>query len=231
MALFGRALPRRRRRRRASAPARPKRTRRFDAAVEAARTADKVVIVLGEDARQSGEGRSRTRLDFPGVQQELLEAVHAANENVILVVMSGRPLVLNWADENVPSIVQAWHLGSESGHALTNVLTGAYNPSGKLPMSFPRSVGQLPLYYNHLSTGRPDEIPEVFWSHYIDEENSPLYPFGHGLSYTDFDYSGLSVAADGSEVAVSLTVTNTGEVAGEDVVQLYIHDRAASVAH
>lgn len=202
----------------------------FDAAVEAARAADKVVIVLGEDARQSGEGRSRTRLDFPGVQQELLEAVHAANENVILVVMSGRPLVLNWADENVPSIVQAWHLGSESGHALTNVLTGAYNPSGKLPMSFPRSVGQLPLYYNHLSTGRPDEIPEVFWSHYIDEQNSPLYPFGHGLSYTDFAYSGLGVSADGGEVTVSVTVTNTGDVAGEEVVQLYIHDRAASVA-
>lgn len=202
----------------------------FEAAVAAASAADKVVIVLGEDALQSGEGRSRTRLDFPGLQQELLEAVHAANPNTILVVMSGRPLVLTWADENVPSIVQAWHLGSESGHALTNVLTGEYNPSGKLPMSFPRALGQVPIYYNQLNTGRPNEIPDVFWSHYIDESNAPLYPFGYGLSYTDFAYSGLTVTptADGAEVSV--TVANTGEVAGEEVAQLYIRDLAASVA-
>ncbi|GGB80968.1 beta-glucosidase BglX [Henriciella pelagia] len=202
----------------------------FDAAVAAARTADKVVIVLGEDGLQSGEGRSRAHLGFPGVQQELLEAVRAANENVILVVMSGRPLVLTWADENVPAIVQAWHLGSESGHALTNVLTGAYNPSGKLPMSFPRSVGQLPLYYNHLNTGRPDEIAEVFWSHYIDEKNTPLYAFGHGLSYTEFAYSGLSVTPTATGASVEVSVQNTGDVAGEEVVQLYIRDRTASVS-
>ncbi|MEM5518152.1 beta-glucosidase BglX [Henriciella sp. AS95] len=202
----------------------------FDAAVAAAQTADKVVIVLGEDGLQSGEGRSRAHLGFPGLQQELLEAVQAANDNVILVVMSGRPLVLSWADENVPAIVQAWHLGSESGHALTNVLTGAYNPSGKLPMSFPRAVGQLPIYYNHLNTGRPDEIPDVFWSHYIDEDNAPLYPFGYGLSYTDFAYSNLSVTPTSNGAAVEVSVQNTGDVAGEEVMQLYIRDLAASVS-
>ncbi len=201
----------------------------FSEAVAAARGADKVVIVLGEDARQSGEGRSRTRLGFPGVQQELLEAVTQANPNTILVVMSGRPLVLSWADENVASIVQAWHLGSESGHALTNVLTGKYNPSGKLPMSFPRSVGQVPVYYNHFNTGRPDEIPDVFWSHFTDEKNTPLYPFGHGLSYTSFAYSDLAAVSEGDTCSVEVTVANTGKVAGEEVVQLYIRDRAASV--
>ena len=201
----------------------------FSEAVAAARGADKVVIVLGEDARQSGEGRSRTRLGFPGVQQELLEAVTRANPNTILVVMSGRPLVLSWADENLPTIVQAWHLGSDSGHALTNVLTGKYNPSGKLPMSFPRSVGQVPVYYNHFNTGRPDEIPDVFWSHFTDEKNTPLYPFGHGLSYTSFAYSDLSAVPEGEIYSVEVTVANTGQVAGEEVVQLYIRDRAASV--
>ncbi|GGY37872.1 beta-glucosidase BglX [Parvularcula lutaonensis] len=202
----------------------------FAEAVEAAQSADKVVIVLGEDALQSGEGRSRADLGFPGVQQELLEAVHAANPNTILVVMSGRPLILTWADENVPAIVQAWHLGHEGGHALTNVLTGAYNPSGKLPMTFPRSVGQIPIYYNHLNTGRPGPRDVVFWQHYIDESNDPLYPFGHGLSYTEFDYSRLRVRNRGDQVEVSVRVRNTGDVEGEEVVQLYIRDRVASIA-
>lgn len=202
----------------------------FEEAVDVARSAEKVVLVLGEDALQSGEGRSRANLDLPGVQQELLEAVHAANPNTILVVMSGRPLTITWADENVPSIVQAWHLGHESGHAITSVLTGAYNPSGKLPMTFPRSVGQIPIYYNHLATGRPGPKEEVFWQHYIDESNDPLYPFGHGLSYTDFEYSNLRVRRKGSEFEVSVRLRNTGNVAGEEVAQLYIHDKVASVA-
>lgn len=202
----------------------------FEAAVAAAKAAEKVVIVLGEAALQSGEGRSRSQLGFPGVQQELLEAVHAANPNIVLVVMSGRPLVLTWADENVPAIVQAWHLGSQSGHALTRVLTGAYNPSAKLPMTFPRSVGQIPVYYNHLNTGRPGPLDEVFWSHYIDESNAPLYPFGHGLSYTSFSYSGLYAAPTPTGANVTVTVTNTGAVVGEEVVQLYIRDRAASIS-
>ncbi|WOI52661.1 beta-glucosidase BglX [Parvularcula sp. LCG005] len=202
----------------------------FEEAIAAARSADKVVIVLGEVALQSGEGRSRADISLPGVQQELLEAVHAANPNVVLVVMSGRPLILTWADENVPSILQAWHLGHESGHAITDVLTGKYNPSGKLPMTFPRSVGQIPVYYNHLNTGRPGPINEVFWSHYTDEENAPLYPFGHGLSYTEFSYGNLSVKPTAEGYNVTVQVTNTGKREGEEVVQLYLHDKFASIA-
>lgn len=202
----------------------------FDEAVSVAREADKVVIVLGEDALMSGEGRSRAEIDLPGVQQELLEAVHAANSDVVLVVMSGRPLVLTWADENVPSIVQAWHLGQESGHALTNVLTGEVNPSGKLPMTFPRALGQVPIYYNHLPTGRPGPRDVVFWQHYTDEQNAPLYPFGHGLSYTRFDYSDLQVQRRGEDFEVSMRVKNTGDVAGEEVTQLYLRDRFAGIS-
>ncbi|MEM9838946.1 MAG: beta-glucosidase BglX, partial [Pseudomonadota bacterium] len=199
-------------------------------AITAAQSADKVVLVLGEDALQSGEGRSRADIGFPGLQQELLERVVEANPNVILVVMSGRPLILTWADENVPTIVQAWHLGHESGHALTNVLTGAYNPSGKLPMTFPRSVGQVPIYYDYLNTGRPGPRTEVFWQHYIDESNAPLYPFGHGLSYTDFSYDRLKVRKKDNGFEVSVRVRNTGDVAGEEVVQLYLRDLVASVS-
>lgn len=202
----------------------------FAAAVDAARRADKIVIVLGEDAYQSGEGRSRADLGFPGVQQELLEAVRAANPNVILVVMSGRPLILTWADQNVPAIVQAWHLGHEAGHAIAGVLTGAVNPSGKLPMTFPRSIGQIPIYYNHLNTGRPGPRKEVFWSHYTDEENAPLYPFGHGLSYTRFEYSNLELRQSGDAVEVKFRVNNAGDRAGAEVAQLYIHDRTSSVS-
>ena len=201
----------------------------FREAVQLAARADKVIMVLGEAAMQSGEARSRARLDFPGVQQELLEAIHEVNPNIILVVMSGRPLVLTWADENVPTIVQAWHLGSQSGHALASVLSGEYNPSGKLPMTFPRSLGQVPIYYNTFNTGRPGPLEAVWWSHYIDESNAPLYPFGYGLSYTDFTYSNLSVENMDDAVSVSVTVTNAGNWDGEEVAQLYIHDKVASL--
>ena len=202
----------------------------FDEAVDAAKGADKVVIVLGEDAYQSGEGRSHAHLGFPGVQQELLEAVYAANPNTILVVMSGRPLVLAWADKNVPAIIQAWHLGHEAGPAITRTLTGVVSPSGKLPMTFPRSVGQIPIYYNYLNTGRPGPSDLVFWSHYSDESNAPLYPFGHGLSYTQFEYSKLRARQKGNDIEVSVRVKNIGARAGKEVVQLYIRDRVASVA-
>ncbi len=202
----------------------------FDEAVAAARRADKVVLVLGEDAYQSGEGRSRADIGLPGVQQDLLEAVAGANPDTILVVMSGRPLALAWADDHVPAIVQAWHLGHEAGHAIADVLTGAANPSGKLPMTFPRSVGQVPIYYNHLNTGRPGPRDEVFWSHYIDETNAPLYPFGHGLSYARFEYSRLRVRETADGVEASVRVRNVGDRDGKEVVQLYIHDRVASVS-
>jgi beta-glucosidase len=187
-------------------------------------------MVLGEHGYQSGEGRSRTQLDLPGVQQELLEAVYEANKNIILILMNGRPLAIPWAAEHVPTILESWHLGSQSGNAIAEVLFGEYNPSGKLPMTFPRSVGQVPIFYNHYNTGRPDGLDIVFWSHYMDESNAPLYPFGHGLSYTTFDYTNLSVEVSGaSKVNVKVTVTNSGQMAGEEVTQVYIRDVVASV--
>jgi beta-glucosidase len=204
----------------------------FAKAIEVAKDADVVVMVLGEHGFQSGEGRSRSELDLPGVQQELLEAVYKVNKNIVLVLNNGRPLAINWAAEHIPTIVEAWHLGTQSGHAVAQVLYGDYNPSGKLPMTFPRAVGQVPLYYNHLSTGRPNELSDdlVFWSHYSDLTNSPLYPFGHGLSYTSFLYENLEVAQSNEGITVSVTVTNTGKVTGKEVVQVYINDVVASVA-
>ena len=206
------------------------------AAVAAAQNADVVVMALGEYGFQSGEGRSRAHLDLPGFQQELLEAVYAVNKNIVLVVMSGRPLILNWADAHLPAIVEAWQLGTQAGNAIAQVLYGDYNPSGKLPMSFPRAVGQLPLYYNHKSTGRPgadgEDAGSVFWSHYGDEKNSPLYPFGYGLSYTQFTYSDIRLSANrlkkGGQLIAEIDVTNSGSLTGKEVVQLYLKDHYAS---
>lgn len=204
----------------------------FAEAIQAARSSDIVLAVMGENGFQSGEARSRSEIGLPGLQQELLEELVKANKKIILVSMSGRPLDLSWADQNIPAIVQAWHLGSQSGNAIAQVIFGDYNPSGKLPMSFPRSVGQLPIYYNQKSTGRPNDPGSdiVFWSHYADVKNDALYPFGHGLSYTSFSYSNLKTekSADGV-VDVSITLTNSGAVAGEEVVQLYLKDHVASI--
>lgn len=196
---------------------------------------DVVVMALGEDCFQSGEGRSQTDISLKGLQQELLEEVYKVNKNIVVVLMNGRPLEINWMSENVPAIVESWHLGSEAGNAIADVLFGDYNPAGKLPMSFPRSVGQLPLCYNHFSTGRPNGTPEiVFWSHYTDESNSALYPFGFGLSYTTFDYSNLKLSkkeiAANEKLEISVTVSNTGEVTGEEVVQLYVQDVVGSIS-
>lgn len=202
----------------------------FDEAVALAKEVKTVVMVLGEHGFQSGEGRSRADLGLPGLQQELLEAVYAVNPNIVLVLTSGRPLTIPWAADNVPAIIAAWQLGTQTGNAVAQVLFGDYNPSGKLPMTFPRSVGQVPIYYNHYNTGRPGPKELVFWSHYTDESNDPQYPFGYGLSYTRFEYSDLKVDASNSEaVKVSVTVKNSGKRAGEEVVQLYIRDRVASV--
>jgi len=207
----------------------------FPAAIAAARGADVVVMALGEEAFQSGEGRSQVAIGLAGVQMDLLKAVHAVNPNIVLVLMNGRPLVLDWISENVPAIVVAWHLGSEAGHAIADVLFGAHNPSGKLPMSFPRHVGQMPLYYNQKNTGRPGPRDDglVFWSHYTDEKNDALYPFGYGLSYTGFAYGDLSLSATeigfDDTLTVSVTVTNTGQRTGSEVVQLYVRDRVGSV--
>jgi beta-glucosidase len=202
-----------------------------------AKKADVVVMVLGEYGFQTGEGRSRANLDLPGLQQELLEEVYSVNKNIVLVLMNGRPLVVNWSSENIPAIVEAWQLGSFSGTAIANVLYGEYNPSGKLPMSFPRSVGQLPIYYNHKSTGRPGaegggDPGSVFWSHYTDESNTPLYPFGFGLSFTSFTISDLSLSSSEMEsngsITASVEVKNSGNRPGREVVQLYLQDLHAS---
>jgi beta-glucosidase len=206
----------------------------FNEAINIARKADKVVMVLGENGFQTGEARSQTKLDLPGVQQELLEAVYKVNPNIILVLTNGRPLTINWAAEHIPAIVEAWQLGSQSGNAVAQVLYGDYNPSGKLPMTFPKSVGQIPIYYNYKNTGRPTNPGEglVFWSHYNDESNEPLYPFGHGLSYTSFSYGAISVAdhyKEQGEIIVSVEVTNQGVLQGKEVVQLYVRDLVASI--
>lgn len=203
----------------------------FTEAVRLAKQSEVVVMVLGEHGFHSGEGRSRVNIDLPGVQQELLEAVYQVNKNIVLVLMNGRPLALPWADAHIPAIVEAWQLGTQTGNAIADVLFGTYNPSGKLTMSFPRHVGQCPIYYNHFNTGRPTGGNGVFWSHYTDESNDPLYPFGYGLSYTEFAYDNLQVAVEaGKRVLVTVEVTNVGKRAGEEVSQLYLHDKVASVA-
>lgn len=207
----------------------------FEKAIAVAKSADVVIMVLGEHGLQSGEGRSRSEIGLPGVQQELLEAVFKVNKNVVVVLQNGRPLTIPWAAENIPAIVEAWHLGTQSGHAIAQVLYGDYNPSGKLPMSFPRNVGQLPIYYNYKNTGRPstDNPESVFWSHYTDIENTPQYPFGFGLSYSKFEYSNLKLDknsfAKGGKITVSVAVKNNSKVDGKEVVQLYIRDLVASV--
>ena len=151
--------------------------------------------------------------------------------------MNGRPLTLNWPSKNIPAILETWHLGTQSGNAISQVIYGDYNPSGKLPMSFPRSVGQMPLYYNHKSTGRPgadgEDAGSVFWSHYQDEKNTALYPFGFGLSYTSFKYSNIKLSKkvlikDNDELIASVKLTNSGKLKGKEVVQLYIKDKFAS---
>jgi beta-glucosidase len=201
----------------------------FKNAIDAARNAEVVIMVLGEHGFQSGEGRSRANLDLPGVQQQLLEEVYKVNKNIVLVLMNGRPLILNWADKHIPAILETWQLGTQSGNAIAEVLFGDYNPSGKLPMTFPRHLGQLPIYYNYFNTGRPGPKPEVFWSHYTDEPNQPLYPFGYGLSYSQFKYSDLKVdSSNPSQVLVSITIKNTGKYSGEEVAQLYIRDKISS---
>lgn len=208
----------------------------FAEAVNFAKSSDVVIMVLGEHGLQTGEGRSRADIGLPGVQQELLETVYKANPNVVLVLTNGRPLIIPWAAQNVPAIVEAWHLGTQSGNAIAQVLYGDYNPSGKLPMSFPKAVGQLPIYYNHKSTGRPGgDAPteSVFWAHYGDIDNAPLYHFGYGLSYSKFEYSNLrlNTASFGKngQITVSVDVKNTSNIDGKEVVQLYIRDLFASV--
>lgn len=203
-------------------------------AVAKAKDAEVVVMVLGEDAFQSGEGRSQVNIGMAGLQMELLKEVQKVNRNIVLVLINGRPLEITWSSENIPAIVEAWQLGSESGNAIADVLTGKYNPSAKLPVSFPRAVGQEPLYYNRMNTGRPANDQHVTYSHYTDIENGPLYPFGFGLSYTTFEYGDAKLSSEemqeGGTITLSIPVTNAGDVKGKEVVQVYLHDIVASVA-
>lgn len=202
-------------------------------AVATARKADVVVMCLGESQGMSGEAASRADIRIPKCQRKLLKAVEAAKKPVVLVLSNGRPLVLTWAEKHVPAILETWFLGTEAGHAIAGVLFGNDNPSGKLTMSFPYAVGQIPVYYNHKSTGRPRDPNVKYTSKYLDIPNAPLYPFGYGLSYTRFTYSRLTVdkktMRPGERLGVSVTVTNTGNYAGEETAQLYIRDLTGSV--
>jgi len=198
-------------------------------AVSAAKKADTVILIVGELAGMTGEASSRASLDLPGDQLKLISAVLATKKPVVLVLESGRPLNISWAPEHVPAIVQAWFLGVQAGNAIADVLFGDASPSGRLPLSWPRSVGQIPVYYNHKNTGRPS-APDRWHTGYLDLTNEPLYSFGYGLTYTKFKYSGLKaespVSKDGT-LRVTADVENTGKREGTDVVQLYVHDRVA----
>ncbi len=205
----------------------------FAGAVKAASLADVVIVALGESALMTGEACSRGYIDLPGKQEELLKAVHKTGKPVILVLMNGRPLTINWASENIPAIIEAWLPGIQAGNAIADVIFGDYNPSGKLPVSFPYAVGQIPVYYNHKNTGRPKKPDEWFTSKYIDIPNEPLYPFGFGLSYTTFEYSNLELSSTEigmkDELNISVVVKNTGDRAGGEVVQMYVSDMVGSV--
>lgn len=205
----------------------------FKEAFETAKTSDIVILVVGEERGMSGEAASKTDLNIPLVQESLIKRIHATGKPVIIVLMNGRPLTINWISENVPAIIETWFLGYQTGNAIAEVLFGDYNPSGKLPVTFPRNTGQIPIYYYQKSTGRPFEEEDKFTSKYLDSPNTPLYPFGFGLSYTDFNYKNISVDKTkinkGDSLNVSIDVTNTGKFEGDEVVQLYIQDGVASV--
>jgi beta-glucosidase len=201
-------------------------------AVRLARSADAVVIAVGESAEMSGEAASRASLDLPGRQLELIQAIHATGKPYVVVLMNGRPLTINWLAENSPAILETWFAGTQAGHAIADVLFGDVNPGGKLPVTFPRAAGQTPLYYNHKRTGRPP-TDQKYTSKYLDVPWTPLYPFGYGLSYTQFRLSNLRLSATSirpnGQLTASVEVENTGRRAGDEVVQLYIRDVASSV--
>ncbi|NIA56420.1 beta-glucosidase BglX [Massilia sp. TW-1] len=207
----------------------------FAEAVRVASEADAVVIEVGERWDASGESRSRANPTLPGGQEDLIKAIVATGKPVVVMINAGRPLVFDWVADHAPAILYTWWLGSEAGNAVADVLFGDVNPSAKLPMTFPRSVGQIPIYYNHFNTGRPAPTPTTTeWvSGYIDLVNLPRFPFGFGLSYTTFRYDDLRLDREtlrgNDKLQVRMTLTNTGKAAGEEVVQLYLRDRVASV--
>ncbi len=205
----------------------------FAAAVTAAQNADVVVVAVGEKAMMSGEAGARAEIGLPGVQEQLVEELVKTGKPIVVVLMSGRPLAIPWIADNATAVLEAWWLGTETGNALSDVLFGDYNPSAKLTMTFPRSVGQVPIYYNAKSTGRPFDPNSKWTSKYIDMPNSPQYAFGFGLSYTTFSYSEPQVTKTtfkkGENLQVTVSVSNTGKRDGEEVVQLYVRDLVGSV--
>ncbi len=207
----------------------------FAEALAVANQSDVVIVSIGERADMTGEAKSRSNIGIPGVQEELVQVLTATGKPVIVLINAGRPLVFNKTADNAPAILYTWWLGTEAGNAIADVLFGDYNPSGKLPMTFPRDEGQLPIYYNHFNTGRPapNETATTYVSAYIDMKNSPKFPFGHGLSYTTFDYSDLELTKNKIEasenVEISFNLTNSGKSIGSEVVQLYIRDKVGSV--
>lgn len=205
----------------------------FAEAIRIAKQADVIILAVGEAALMTGEAASRAKLDLPGIQQKLVEEIHMTGKPTVVLLSNGRPLTINWIDEHIPAILETWFLGTEAGNAIADVLFGDYNPSGKLPMTFPRSVGQIPIHYSMKNTGRPMDPNNKYTSKYLDESNEPLYVFGYGLSYTTFSYGDVRLdkaqLTDKDEITVSCTVTNDGSLAGEEVVQLYIRDQVGSV--
>ncbi|WP_312076139.1 beta-glucosidase BglX [Chryseobacterium sp.] len=202
----------------------------FAEAVETAKKADVVIMTLGEGHAMSGEAKSRSNLHFTGVQEDLLKEIAKTGKPIVLMINAGRPLVFDWAADNIPTIVYTWWLGTEAGNSIADVLFGTVNPGGKLPMTFPRTEGQIPVYYNHYNTGRPakNNTDRNYVSAYIDLDNDPKFPFGFGLSYTQFTYSDMKLSSTNLKgnqtLNISVNVSNTGNYDGEEVVQLYIRD-------
>jgi beta-glucosidase len=205
----------------------------FQEAVNLAKQSDVVILFVGEIAEMVGEAASRSSLDLPGRQLELVQAIYATGKPTVVVLVNGRPLSIGWVVNNVPAILESWMGGSQSGNAIADILFGDVNPSAKLPVTFPRSVGQVPMYYNYMNTGRPPEAENRYTSKYFDMPWTPLFPFGYGLSYTKFKITNLQLSASridaNGKLTVSVEVENVGARAGDEVVQLYIRDPVASM--
>lgn len=207
----------------------------FAEAIETAKKADVVIMSIGEKRDMSGEAKSRSNINIPGVQEDLVKAIHATGKPVVVLVNAGRPLVFNWTADNIPAILYTWWLGSEAGNAVADVLFGDVNPSAKIPMTFPREVGQIPIYYSYLKTGRPAECDtcNFYRTAYIDLPISPKFAFGHGLSYTTFEYKDLKLSQSkinrSEKIEVSFNISNTGKYDGEEVIQLYLRDKVGSI--
>jgi beta-glucosidase len=200
----------------------------FDEAYKTAMQADVVVMAMGERFDMTGEAKSRSNIHIPGVQEELIQKIMSTGKPVVVLLMAGRPMVFNWTADHVPAILYTWWLGNQAGNAIADVLYGNYNPAAKLPITFPRIEGQIPIYYNHFNTGRPfhNDTDVNYTSSYIDLPNSPKFAFGHGLSYTTFEYSNLKFSkksmTKNEQITVSFDLKNTGKYAGEEVAQLYL---------